>query len=413
MTPEELKNFRPHTEIEMDRLMAENFRQRREDEEEVRRHTAAESSALLRPFINAGAAAQDEDASQSTTSSPTQEFPRWVVAAMELEMRSSEETSPGAQLGQVDATTDRPKCLSAKHPPIPVLSHPEVTATSTDPVACVGRLVAVVPEAKLDTAPSGLERFPVVYLADVPAVDGPAHQLAVLCRELQAHKDYLAVRARYCQLSIRMNVQGAMAPAFRSRPRGEGALGDPLHMLLHRDQLVIDYHWCHTKRMLLSPTDADHAHLLDLESAFDFSAAWLLTGKKQKRAYRAAEALCLTPRQQCQTMTLHSNELAQRLGQIQGVYRRSKGLAHSPLAKATTAIGQWVERKQRIKAEKLSYERLWLAQAMLGADGTDQAIAELHSLMLGVSPLHRKTIGGKLKTLNRNVDVVLKPTSTP
>ena len=64
-------------------------------------------------------------------------------------------------------------------------------------------------------------------------------------------------------------------------------------------------------------------------------------------------------------------------------------------------------------AEKADYEKLWLAQAMLGADGTDQAIADLHALMLSKSPLHRKTIAGKLATLNRNVDVALKPASTP
>lgn len=301
--------------------------------------------------------------------------------------------------GSVGASVATPK--SDDPDPVPP------KATSYDSV------VLVDPAAESSTAPSSIDRFPVTRSDDVPNVEDPGRELAALCREVREPKDYLAARDRYCLISIRMNLDGLFAPAFRHRPHVQAPKDDAIHMQMHRDRLVIDYHWCHATGMQLSPTDPDHAHLLDLEHDFDFVAAWSLALRNQSGKYRAAEALCLTPLHQCQTMTLHGLELKARLEHIHKTYRKSKGAARGPFAKAITAIGQWAERNKRIEAERVSYEKLWLARAMLGEDGTDQAIAALHALMLGKSPLHRKTIAGKLATLKRNVDVALKPTTTP
>lgn len=178
-------------------------------------------------------------------------------------------------------------------------------------------------------------------------------------------------------------------------------------MLVHRDQLVIDYHWCYTTRMPLSPTDARHAHVLDLQADFDFAAAWSLTSERHTRKFRAAEAMCLTPFQQCQTMRLHGQELEARMVAISGTYRKSAGKSNSDWARAKTAIGQWIERDPRMRKHQVSYERLWLSRELLGPGAAMQLIAELHGLMGGERPLSRKTIADKLDRLSKNVDATM------
>jgi len=413
MIPEQLINFRPYSEAETDRIMEAHFGQLEQSKKEELQKRAAERTAQMRPLPAVGSFRQESGTPHSSLSPQAQALKLRVLAAMAPKPWLSEVSSSRTQLELVETSPNGYKCVSAAQPPIQEPSHADTSAAPTATVAPDVRLFAAVPSAELDAAPSGLERFPVAYLADVSACDGPDRELAALCRELQIHKSYQSVRLRYCQLSIRMNLQGTIAPAFRFRPRVEAARGDPLHILLHRDQLVIDYHWCHVTRMQLSPLDDGHAHLLDLESEFDFAAAWSLTGKKQKRAYRSAEALCLTRLQQCQTMCLQSEETAALLASILDGYRKSSGKSHSSIAKVKAAIGQWIERDPRIKNHRISYERLWQAREMLGPGVPMQSIAELHGLMLGSQPLDRKTIAGKLSRLSKNVDITLKPVSTP
>jgi hypothetical protein len=394
MIPEELKNFRTYSEAELDREMLAYCRQRDEEAAEER------ANCVARLKQNAKRAPSDGVSSREGASDTPGDIPK------DLQRMLDDLASPdGAPIGHVKAPVPTEAMPLAAEPPIPPApGH----GCDTEPTSSPGE-----PDTTTAAPPMGLDRFPVSNLHEVPAFDDPGRELAALCRALQVHRDYLAVRDLYCQLSIRMNLQGAIAPAFRPRPRVEAPKGADIHMRLHRDRLVIDYHWCHAKRIPLSPTDAGHAHLHDLETDFDFTSAWVLTGRNQTPKYRAAEALCLTPLQQCQTMKLHSQELCERLVRIYGVYRKSKGNTHSPLAKATTAIGKWAERDPRIEPYKVSYEKLWLAQEMLGADGIVQSIAELHALMLGAQPLARKTVADKLKRLTKNVGVALKPTSMP
>lgn len=309
--------------------------------------------------------------------------------------------------GRVDSSADGRDGASLEQSGVCDASHAAPAPSTSDPVTPA--VLAVAPPA----ASVGLDCFPVADMADVPECDDPASELAALFRELSAHKDYPAVRTRCCQLAIHMNVLGAVAPAFRDWPRGVAPWGSAINTLITRDQIVIDYHWCHAKQMPLSPTDDVHKHLLDLDSDFDFKMAWELSGKHRKAMYRATEALCLTPLQQCQTIQLRGRDLHERMEHMCGGYRKSKGKSHSSLAMATAAIGQWINGKPRFKSHRISYLSLWQARELLGPDASKQSIAELHALMLGAQPLDRKTIAGKLNTLSKVVDGVLKPASTP
>jgi hypothetical protein len=291
-------------------------------------------------------------------------------------------------------------------PAIKVVATPAVVraATTCIPLGKTSALAAV-DFAAPRPPPSKELGFPVQDLSKLPEFDNPLGKLNVICRDLFTHKDYSSVRSSYCQASIHMNLLGLLAPAFRPKVKAHAPKNDPIHMLLHRDQLVIDYHWCYAQRMQLSPKDDAHAMLMNEDMDFDFAVALKLSAKKHKSIFRAAEALCLTPFQQCQTMKLHSLELDALLKSIGGGWRESGGKSSSKLALVKREIGRWVERNKRIAPERSSYECLWLARQTLGPDTPNQQIADLHALMVGFAPLDRTTIRDKLKLLDKHVRV--------
>lgn len=397
MIPEELKDYRPYSQEEVDREMEAYFlRQRQQKEDERASHLEQLKQDAMCPASHDGCSPTDDE------EAPV-EIPE-DLERMLKELAGSSPTSVGD--GKVPASAE------AAQPAEDVPSTPlPREAGDATPVAAPAAVSAEILAAAETSA--GLDRFPVADLDAVPEIDDPGRELAALFRELVLYKDYPAVRTRCCQLSIRLNLIGAVAPAFRDWPRGVAPFGAAINTLITRDQIVIDYHWCYAKRMPLSPIDDVHKHLLDLDTVFDFKMAWELSGQRRKAEYRGGEALCLTLLQQCQTMQLRGRELRERVDQILTGYRRSKAKSHSQLAKATAAIGQWINGKPRFQSHRISYQRLWMARELLGPGAPNHSIAELHALMLGAQPLNRKTIAGKLETLGKVVDAVLETASTP
>lgn len=429
----DLAGLRLYSHAEVDQLMAESFRRRaqieREDGEELEcAHASLRTTPHRKDEVRYGegatrvALATNLEATRPRT--PAAMVPK--ARMLEHETFASGESSIDSPSGNVsdestgDAELDSLLAALVASPdvrepsaamvPIACVAPPDATEFDDVSVGEAPPLAGVA--ATLLVGPEALDRFPVASICEVPEFDDPVLALTGLCRDLQKHKSYRAVRARYCQISLRMNMEGKYAPAFRPRPRGEAPKGDPVHMLVFRDQLVIDYHWCHATRMFMSPSDVGHAHVLDLQADFDLIAAWLLTGANQTPKFRATEAMCLTRMQQCQTMRLHGPELEARLVAISGEYRRSGGKSRSELAKAKTAIGEWIERDPRMRKHQTSYERLWLARELLGPGASPSLIANLHALMEGEQPLDRKTMAGKLNRLYRNVDAFLKAPGT-
>lgn len=233
-------------------------------------------------------------------------------------------------------------------------------------------------------------------------VDDPVGALTRLSHRLLTHRDYRRERAEYFRLNLQLNRAGSLAPAFRPEVTIKVAPRDKAHMLKHRDQLVIDYHWCQAKKMDFASADAEHAALLDWGVNFDFCVAWTLSGKKWRGRYRASEALKLTTLQQCQTLKLHGPELADRLKALTDSYRESNGRLAGRRATAIRKIGEWTEQRPRMTTERHVYEKLWLAREMLGPEN-HRLVPELLALMLGAEVLDRRTIKGKLETLDKHV----------
>lgn len=440
MDATDLAGLRLHSQAEVDQLMAESAKRQAQYEREDREKRESARAALRTTPHSKGEAPHGASAPYDALSLKWEALRQRTLAAIAPKARTVEhgpavagETSPDSPSGDPSGeTTGDPELdrLLAVLEASPDARAPSaamesiVCATSPDSIeaddigAGAGETPASAGDAVRRSGASrvgreALDPFPVTRSCEVPEFDDPVLALTVLCRELQAHKNYRAVRTRYCQISLRMNLEGRYAPAFRPRPRGEAPKDDPLHMLVYRDQLVIDYHWCHAMRMSLSPADVGHAHVLDLQADFDFAAAWLLTGAHQTPQFRATEAMCLTPLQQCQTMRLHGKDVQARLDALSGGYRRSGGKSRSELAKAKTAIAQWIERDPRMRKHQISYERLWLARELLGPGAPIQSIAVLHGFMGGEQPLARKTLADKISRLCKNVDATLKAASTP
>ena len=228
--------------------------------------------------------------------------------------------------------------------------------------------------------------------------------MTALCRELLMHKDYLRIRNEYCWLSISLNLIGKLAPAFRPALKSGAAWGDKtIHHQVHRDQVVIDLHWCHTTKMGLSPTEPNHQALFDDPLTFPFESAYTLAGKKLKSDYRAAEALCLTTMQQCQLLKIRGPEVLARQAALEKGWRSSGGKDVSKISFVNRQIGEWAERDKRIASRRVHYEKLWLARELMEPGVKAAQIGALHALMVGSVELDRKTIYEQLKKLDKNV----------
>jgi hypothetical protein len=229
--------------------------------------------------------------------------------------------------------------------------------------------------------------------------------MEALCRELLLDRDYARVRDQYCTLSIELNMAGKIAPAFRPIMKPGAEYGDGIYHQVNRDQLVIDLHWCHAKKMVLSPNDPMYQGLFSHPAEFPFDLAYSLACERHKPGYRATEALCLTTMQQCQMLKLRGPALLERQAALHKGWRATGGTSVSKIATAKRQLAQWVERDKRMAQYRKSYETLWLASELLDPGAKPAQIAALSALMMGEDVLDRRTIGDKLKTLKKNVSM--------
>lgn len=428
------EGFRPYTHAECDREMDACFRREYKTRTEGRSLVAAdERSAPVRgePEQSIEATATDEGAGElnrllaelgvddagagAVFVDPSDSSP---AATYSAQMPLGGEMAVDADVGPTE--TNPLRCeLKSEFAPVTVTVTGVVTvvegpATTTAMKEIEPEVIEIAgapitgPVVTDETDPLTLpmaesSAFPVGDLVGLPEFDDPAREMTMLILELAKHNDYHRVRARYCRLSIRMNLVGQQAPGFRAKLSASTKRGDPVHMLMHRDRVVIDYHWCHT-HMDLSANEVAHTAVFNSEE-FDFGAAWRLTGKNWKSTYRAAEALCLTRLQQCQTMMLHDQELGELVGRLGAGWRASGGKTSSRLAQVNRALNEWAERDKRIEPQKRGYELLWLVREMLGPDGKS-LWGRLHALAVGGPERDRTTIRDSVKRLDKKVGVI-------
>jgi hypothetical protein len=252
-------------------------------------------------------------------------------------------------------------------------------------------------------SPAASSGFPVTDLLTIPTATNPVEELVALMAELRIHGDYARIRDRYCQLSIQINIEGLLAPAFRTPPKPGAKRNDPVFKQIHRDQLVIDCHWLQSQDLMVKPRDLEFCPMFNKSGPFPFDLAWKFANKVWKKEHRAEEALSLTTFQQCQLATLRGPTVAERFDLALNGVRTPAGRSPAKVALVKKGLAEWCERNVRIVPLYEDYKSLWLARELLDKGASNCQIGKLHGLICGRPPLSDATISGKIKTMEKQL----------
>ncbi len=253
-----------------------------------------------------------------------------------------------------------------------------------------------------------------------PAVDGMSamndaelmEMLNDLVYGIKSPDDYSGIRTRYCEVSIELNIRGLWAPAFRpsitiplmAKKRQES------HMLVHRDRLMIDCHWIHSKKMDVYPEQ--YWRPLFKGPPFRTDLAEEFATREAASDYRTETILGLTTLQQLQLKALRGAEVAAHKKAIVKHERDKDGRLVTPRLRAITAvINRWCEVQPKIRAQRSKFIAHAEARLLLEAVVTPtwREVAELGGLIQGVKPLGDKTVSDFMK----NLDLKVKALATP
>ena len=184
---------------------------------------------------------------------------------------------------------------------------------------------------------------------------GLRQTLLELAPQINSHGTYASVRARWCALHLQLNSLGLWAPAYRpwpklpQKPREQCADSD--HNL-HRDRIVIDAHWLHSRAELVSvePKRAPTWQpLFNPALPFDFEMAERFAQQVWSDDFRTGEVLCLTPYQQCQMGAMRTKAHKQLMESFNKItYGADRKRIASPAAVVRVALAEWRERQANL-----------------------------------------------------------------
>ncbi|WP_342620753.1 hypothetical protein [Rhodoferax sp. GW822-FHT02A01] len=306
-------------------------------------------------------------------------------------------SAEGEDLKEASAVIAKAKAATVELAPTDVVP----TIATSEPVSTPSATVEL--PTVTATRTSG---FPVESIHALPPVDNPRAQLAALTSALAVHGDYYAIRQKFCELSILINLESSIAPEFRPKPKVGEAKGSPIYFEIHRDQLVIDLHWLHTMKERVTVRDESLQHLFYPGGAFPFDLAWSFASEKWKSRHRVDEVLYLTPRLQCQLVTLKGTDVADRLERVMESTKHGSTRIPPKIASVRRQLNEWAERDVRIEKHIPDYEALWKARELLGEGALVKHVAEIFALSTGRT-LDVKTVRDKLTTLDKHVTGII------
>lgn len=244
-------------------------------------------------------------------------------------------------------------------------------------------------------------RFPVQDMASISGIQEPLPQLEALMAELRQHGDYLRIREQYCRLSLAVNVQGLLAPAFRPVLKTGRKKGDKIFHVINRDHIVIDCHWLHTTKQFVRTRskDIEFQAMFSSGKSFPLDLACAFSEKIWSGNHRATDMLRLTEFQQCQLKALRSNYVKAKIKGIEDGTRKDGHLFPSPQAVFEQALNAWCERDIRMYRNRDGYLAVWKARQFLGEKASVSQICKLAAMMLGELPKDEKTIRTKEKNI--------------
>jgi len=217
--------------------------------------------------------------------------------------------------------------------------------------------------------------------------------------------DYYSIRKKYIAISMALNEKGLLAPAFRHQPRLPfmNVKRTLTETQLLVDQIVIDCHWLHCRKVFVKPDKVNLYELFDLNSKFDASAVSIKLGARVwKRDFRAIDMLALSDPMQHQLLILSSTNIHDKYKHIMKGYTKKAGLRVKPtIIPIRRAICAWAEERHQIRGQQEIYEALWIARELLGRSAKPGTLGKMAGIMIGVPPLDSKTVSGKYVSLDK------------
>lgn len=258
------------------------------------------------------------------------------------------------------------------------------------------------------TSPSASSKFTYPALPfDLSCLthDGLTSRSVELASEFRMNGDYNAIREEFVQVSLALNQFKRLAPVFRDQPRMPFKRTEWKRFTqLLIDQIVIDLHWLHCRGEKVNPVWPELQALLAPSSKFDCVAiANRLAAKNWSSDFRVNELIFVNDRQQRQLMQLRSKALKETFRSVlegKGKPDKADGRVAAKKAAVRMAIANWADRRHQIRGHEDMYESLWVARTLLSAKASYDDIGELAALRCGKPALDRKTVEGKLKTLD-------------
>lgn len=272
-------------------------------------------------------------------------------------------------------------------------------------VAVANAVVKKATEPKMTNKSVICSSFPVSDASSLPAVADPLQRYRDLMDELRGHGDYRRVRDEFCQLSIILNTQGMLAPAFRPLLNAKRKHGDPIFKEIHRDRLVIDCHWLHATSQFVSmrPKDAEFQPMFRKGGNFPFELAWEFAGNEWTKDHRTRDMMRLTPFQQFQLAALQSEDVSAIIKKIDHGSRKEGRSIPAPISVFEQRLNAWCERDSRIYNHRDGYIAVWKARSYLGPKESVRQVGALAALMLGEKPKDDKTIRDREENIVRRI----------
>jgi len=246
------------------------------------------------------------------------------------------------------------------------------------------------------------------FLLSASHEDALAKLKSLVC-EFQESRVYAAIRSRYLQLSIELNLYKRLAPCARPNPAiasGE-KFGSQFHMETQIDQLLIDTHWLHTTHADVEVCEGYErfAPLVNSQNDFPMELANEFARLNIGNDFRALGVFVITEFLQYQLIKMQTDSVKNKIAS----FSKRRSTADNRRLAAMTKIleqelKQWKLEDPRVSDQLPCYSALWKAHAMLGAGCSTKLLAQLTALLSGEAQRSNKTISEKLKKLQARTD---------
>ena len=234
-------------------------------------------------------------------------------------------------------------------------------------------------------------------------------QIEALAQEYAKSKDYAFIRDRYLLASFMLNRARLWAPAFRPElklPQHKGKGPWPAQtILMHRDRVVIDCHWFHSRKIRLWANQSKWTPIFHSSKPFDYDLAVKFASWTCKNDTRAINEIGLPTSSQCQVVALRSSAVKQRFRQIETFTQTDGEHGMAEMAMIRNTVKFWAEKVPSVRGHESKHVANGYARALLsGSSPSWLEIAELAGLIRNAPIQDESTVRNALISLDKQME---------